>query len=225
MSNIARIKAKGKHYEILVDVDKALTFKKTGKGDISGVLEFDEVFTDSKKGERAGEKELKEAFGTTDVNIIAQKIIKDGEIQISTEYREKQREGKFKQVVDFLVRNAIDPRSNRPYTPERIETALDESGVNISNKPIENQMSEVVEKLSLIMPIKVSVKKILVTIPAQYTGYAYGIIQPYKESEEWKSNGDLKAILNIPSGLQMEFYDKLNSATHGSVLSEEIKEK
>ena len=47
----------------------------------------------------------------------------------------------------------------------------------------------------------------------------------YKESEEWLADGSLKCIVNIPAGLQMEFYDKINAITHGAVLSEEIKEK
>jgi len=29
-------------------------------------------------------------------------------------------------------------------------------------------------------------------------------------------------VLNIPAGLIMDFYDKLNDVTHGSALSEEI---
>ena len=43
-------------------------------------------------------------------------------------------------------------------------------------------------------------------------------------SEEWLGNGDLKVVVNVPAGLQMEFYDKINAATQGSVLSEEVKE-
>jgi ribosome maturation protein Sdo1 len=31
-------------------------------------------------------------------------------------------------------------------------------------------------------------------------------------------------MLKIPSGIIIDFYDKLNSITHGSALTEEIKE-
>ena len=51
------------------------------------------------------------------------------------------------------------------------------------------------------------------------------MLQEYKEKEEWLGNGDLSVVLNIPIGLQMEFYDKLNSVTHGSAMTEEVKEK
>ncbi|MEM4625551.1 MAG: ribosome assembly factor SBDS [Candidatus Pacearchaeota archaeon] len=222
---IARAKVNGKTFEILVDIDKALEFKKTGKGNIEEIIAIDTVYSDIKKGFRASEKDLSEAFKTTDIKEISEEIIKRGEVQITQEYREKKASEKEKQIIDFLTKNAVDPRTNRPYTPERIEKSLEEAGVNITNKPIEAQINEIVEKLKKVIPLKIETKKVLITIPAQYTGQVYGIIQGYKEKEEWMPNGDLKCIVNIPIGFQIEFYDKLNSITHGSILSEEIKEK
>ena len=225
MTNVtARKKAGGKNFEIIVDVDKALKFKKGENISIGEVVEIEKIFYDVKKGFHASEKDLQDSFKTTDFNDIASKIVKSGEIQIPVEYKHKELEGKTKQIVDFLVRNAVDPRTNRPYTPERIEKSIEESGVNITNKPIESQIKEIVSKLSLIIPIKIESKKIKLTVPAIYTGNVYGLLQSYKESEEWMNNGDLKCVVNIPIGFQMEFYDKLNSSTHGSVLSEEVKE-
>ena len=222
---IARIKLNGKHFEILVDVDKALEMKKTGEGNISEILEVDNIFYDSKKGLKASEDDLKSAFGTSDVNDAAKQIITKGEIQIPQEVRDKTRGEKFKQVVDFIVKNAINPQTNNPYTPDRIERSLEESGVNISNRPIEAQMKEIISKLSSIIPIKIETKKLSITVPAQYTGQAYGLLSNYKESEEWLGNGDLKIVVNVPVGFQMEFYDKLNGVTHGSAVSEELEEE
>jgi ribosome maturation protein Sdo1 len=50
----------------------------------------------------------------------------------------------------------------------------------------------------------------------------YGLLKEYKESEEWLANGSLQAILNIPAGMQLDFYDKLNHITHGAIHSEEL---
>jgi len=72
---IARIKIKGKNYETLVDVDKALQLKQGKPVSISNVLPINQIFYDSKKGLRASESDLKLAFGTSDVNAIAEKII------------------------------------------------------------------------------------------------------------------------------------------------------
>jgi len=223
MSNVtAKIKIKGKNYEILVDLDEALKIKK-GEGEISQALISESVFYNIKSGEHASEADLQEAFGTNGINIIAEKIIKSGEIQIPAEYRNQERQEKIKQVIDFLVKNAVDSRTGNPYTYTRIEESLSQAGINIENKPIEEQIPKVIEKIKQVIPIKIETKKIKITIPALHTGKVYGLLKEYKESEEWLNNGDLVCFLSIPIGLEMDFYDKLNSITHGSAIVEEIK--
>jgi ribosome maturation protein SDO1 len=219
----ARIKQAGKNFEIVVDLDKALKFKK-GLSSSADFLEADVIFTDSKRGLRAPEKEMKDAFGTSDVSAIAGKIVKSGEILLTQEHRNEEQEKKIKQVVDILSRNAIDPKTGNPHTPQRIESALEQANVNIKNTSIESQISDIIEKISAILPIKLETKKIKIVVPAIHTGKAYGIFNQYKANENWLSNGDLEVVVNVPSGLLMDFYDKLNSITHGSAITEEMKE-
>ena len=90
-------------------------------------------------------------------------------------------EMKFKQIVDFFVRNAIDPQSGNPLTPERIKNALEQSHIQIKNASVESQVPEIFDKLSRILPIKIETKRIKVTIPAIHTGKAYSIISQYKK--------------------------------------------
>ncbi len=220
----ARMNKAGKHFEILVDLDKALDFKKNSQGSANDFLEIDKVFADSKKGEAASGSDMKASFGTEDVQEIAENIVKNGEILLTQEHRDDEKENKLKQVVDFLTINSTNPQTDNPHTSERIKNALVEAHVNIRNVPIENQINEIVAELSKFIPIKIETKKIKITIPAIHTGKMYGLINQYKETENWLSNGDLEALINVPAGLIMEFYDKINSATQGSVLSEEIKE-
>ncbi|MCK9568185.1 ribosome assembly factor SBDS [Candidatus Pacearchaeota archaeon] len=218
----ARIKAKGKPFEIVVDLDEALKFKK-GESDwleIGG----DRIFTDIKKGNVASSKDLEECFGTTDVSEIGKKIVKSGEILTTQEFRDAEHEKKIKQVVDFLSRNAINPQTGNPHTPQRIESALNEAHVNIKNGPIENQIKDIIEQISKILPIKTETKKIKITVPAIHTGKVYGIVAQYKEEENWLNDGSLEVVISIPSGMVMDFYDKLNSATHGAALTEELKQ-
>lgn len=224
MDVIARNKIKNKNFEILVNVDKALELKQGKNIDIREVLSMDGIFSDSKKGLHVSEKDLEDAFGTKDVLEVAGKIIKEGEIQKPLEYKKKEQENKIKQVIDFLSKYSINPETNTPHTPTRIEEALKQAGLNIDNRPIEEQISKIVSKLKEIIPIKIQTKKIRIQIPAEHTGKVYGLISGYKENEEWLSDGSLQCNVNIPSGLQGEFYDKLNSITHGSALTEEVKE-
>ncbi len=218
----ARITKEGKHYEVLVDLDEALKFKKE-QGSINNAGLTEQIFHNLKNGEKASEDELEADFGTSDVIEVSKKIIKQGEIVLPQEYVKKQQEQKYKQVVDYLTKNAVSPEG-KPYTPDRIIKALEEANVNIQNKPISQQVNEILEQLQKILPIKTEVKKIKITIPAQHTGKAYGLINQYKEKEEWKNNGDLDVIVSVPAGIVMDFYDDLNSMTQGSAITEEMKE-
>ncbi len=217
----ARIKKERKNFEILVDLDEALKIRK-GIGRINSAVLTNGVFYNLKSGEKASESDLKKEFGTSDFMQVAEKIIKQGEVVLPSEFLNKEQGERFKQVVDFLSQNATSP-DGKPYTADRIEKAMEEARVNVKNKPIDSQISEIIEKLSVIIPIKIEVKKLKVMIPAIHSGRAYGIINEYKESENWQSNGDLVVVLNVPAGLIMDFYDKLNGVTHGAGIVEEMK--
>lgn len=224
MPNVpVKLRIKGKSFEILVDVDKALAFRQGKPVSMPNVIVSDCVFSDLKKGLRVSEADLKSTFDTTDINSIAERIIKNGEINVPQEYRDNERDAKVKQVVDFLSRNALDPVTNRPHTATRIQDALKTAGVNVDNRPIEEQISKILDKIRPIIPIKIETKKLEIRIPAAHTGKVYGLITEYKEREEWLNNGDLVVVINLPAGMQMAFYDKLNGVTHGSAIVTEMK--
>lgn len=224
MPNVtARIKKAGNRFEILVDLDLAMQVR---KGDADAIEpEGDKIFKDVKKGDIASPSDLEHAFGTTDPNEIAKVIVKDGEVQTTQDYRSAEQEAKYKQVVDFLATNAIDPQTKNAISQERLKSALKDAHVNIKNIPVENQVKEIVEALTKIIPIKLETKRVKVTIPAMHTGRAYGAIAQYKEKEDWLNDGSLEVVVCVPAGLIMDFYDKLNSVTQGSALTEELKEE
>jgi ribosome maturation protein SDO1 len=217
----ARIKKGGKHYEVLVDLDEALKFRKDG-GNINAVVLGDAVFHNLKSGERAGVDEMEIDFGTSVFEEVSEKIIKSGEVVRTEASMRENQDKKYKQVVDFLIRNAISPEG-RPYTPDRIMRALKEARVNVKNKPVESQVEEILEQLGKVLPISVERKKVKLLVPAIHSGKAYGIVKEFMIREDWKDNGDLEVLVDVPSGLLMDFYDKVNGATAGSVMSEEVK--
>ena len=217
----ARVKKEGKNFEILVDLDEALKFKK-GNGRLSSAVLTNDVFHNLKSGVKASSQELISAFGTDVFEEVCEKIIRNGEIVLPTEYLRKENEQRYKQIVDFLSKNAVD-NNGRPYTPNRIMKALEEGNVQVKKRPIDSQISEIIEQLSKILPIKIEMKRMRITVPAQHTGKAYGVLQEFKQSEEWLSNGDLQVVVGVPAGLVMDFFDRLNGVTHGSALSEELK--
>ena len=217
----ARVTRDGKHFEILVDLDEALKVRK-GEGNINVAVLTDAVFYNLKSGEHVSDEDLEEAFGSSDVMVVAEKIIKGGEVVRTADSIKGEHDVKYKQVVDFLVRNAVSPEG-RPYTPDRIMKALGEAHVNVKNKPIESQVGEVVDQLARVLPINIEKKKVKLIVPAIHTGKAYGVVKEFMVGEKWKDNGDLEVIVEMPAGLVMDFYDRINSATSGSVMSEEMK--
>jgi len=221
-NTVARIKKTGKNFEIIVDMDNALKFK---KGILKSIeAESERIFSDSKRGLAASNSDLMAAFGTNDTNTIVQKIVKDGEVLVTQEHRDEERDKKVKQVVDLIVKSSTD-QNGRPYTPEKIQSALEQAHVNIKNVPAENQIKEIILELSKIIPIKMETKTFEVTIPAIYTGNAYGIVSPYKIEERWLNNGDLNVTVECSGAMVLSFFDKLNSVTHGSAITREIEGK
>jgi len=219
---IAKIRKGSQHFEVLVDMDEALKFKK-GESDYLS-LEIDKVFVNSERGDLASISELETHFGTSNPLEVGKQIVKQGEVLVDQGHRDEEKEKRIKQVVEFLVRNAVDPKTGSPHTSERIKNALEQSHVNIKNVPVENQISEIIEKISREIPIKLETKKVRIKIPAVQTGKVYGLISQYKEKEDWLNDGSLEVVVKVPAGLLMDFYDKLNSMTHGSAITEELKE-
>ncbi len=214
---IARFEKNGEHFEILVDPKKSYEYKTGVKKEFDGVLAFDEVFKDSKKGERQTTPAIQKAFGTTDVTEIAKKIMHDGELQLTTDQRRKVIEEKRLKVIALIARNCVDPRSKAPHPPQRIEAALEQVRFSVDAfKSAEEQMLVAIEKLREILPISMQKAKIAVKVPGQFAPKAYGMLKEYGlQKEEWASDGSLLVVCEMPAGMQSEFFDRLNRMTSG----------
>lgn len=216
---IARLRKGGEDFEVLVDLDKALDFRRN-KTTIDEVLVAYYIYKDSKKGMKANEHEMEKFFKTKDVKEVASIILKEGEIQLTKEHRDKLREEKRKKIIELIHRNAINPQTNLPHPSIRIENAIKEAKVHIDEfKNAEEQIEGIVEKLRPIIPIRFEVKKLLLKIPARYTTQSYKIIKRFGRvlNESWGNDGSLSITLEIPGGIQMELIDEMNNITHGEI--------
>ncbi|MFH1424166.1 MAG: ribosome assembly factor SBDS [archaeon] len=223
---LARYAHAGKHFEIYVDPVKALEFRGGKDVPLSEVLAVDAVFKDAKKGDRAAEGSLKETFQTSDLGEITKQILKKGEMQLTTEQKKKMVSDKKKAIIAKIVREAYNPQTKAPHTPQRIEIAMDEAHVQID--PFESttiQVERAVNAIRSILPISMERLKIEVTVPPAYTGKAYGVLKAHHmEKEEWLPDGNLKAVVTIPAGLEEEFYDELNNISKGGIEFSRIKQ-
>ncbi len=224
--NLARLKRAGGNYELVVDPDVAVSYKEGADVDIKDVLKAEEIFFDAKKGELASEERMKEVFGTDDVLKIAAIILKEGEIQLTAEHRAKVRENKRKVIVQLIARNACDPKTRLPHPLVRIENAMEEARIRIDEfKRPEDQLSDVIKELRVLLPISIETREAFVHIPAMYTGRAHGVLQQLGKlsKEEWKNDGSLECVVTLPAGMLNEFIDKVNGLTHGDATVDMLK--
>ncbi|MDD5502952.1 MAG: ribosome assembly factor SBDS [Candidatus Thermoplasmatota archaeon] len=223
---IARLEKDGHKFEVLVDPEIAQKIKNGENIEISGALAIDNIFKDSKKGDTAAEENIKKVFGTVDVLAVAKHIIQHGEIQLTTDQRHKMTEAKRKQIVTAIARNAINPQTKAPHPPARIEAAMLEARVHVDPfKPVDAQIKDVLEALRALLPIRFENIKLGVKIPAQFAPKAYGIVKSFGNllREEWMDDGSWMGSIEMPAGMQTEFYDKINAMTKGNVETKILK--
>jgi ribosome maturation protein SDO1 len=144
---------------------------------------------------------------------------------MTAKHRAQERDEKRKRIINLIHRNAVDSKTGLPHPPQRIERAMEEAGVHIDDsKGAEEQVEEVLKKLRLIIPIKFEEREIAVKIPAQYAGQSFGTLKKYKLlKDEWQNDGSLLAVVEIPAGLQEDFFGELNKISHGEVESKIIR--
>lgn len=223
---IGWLKTHGTKFEILVDCDQALLFKSGRQTDMNDILASQKIFSDAHRGIVASEHRMTEIFGTKDTIEIAKIILQKGEVQITAAHKSKEVEEKRKQILAYIHKNGVDPRTHLPHPPQRIELAFEEAKIHVNeHKEVLDQMQDIIKKLQPILPIKFERKELSIRIPSQYAGKMYGTVKSLTHiiKEEWMNDGSWKALVYIPAGMQGELFDKLNSMTHGSVEIETLK--
>ena len=223
---VVRYSFSGDKFELLVKPDPAFDYKLGKISDISKILVSDEIYTDSNKGNRATNEKLNQVFKTQDSMKIAEIIMKKGELNLTTEQRKKMTSEKRKQLVTFIAKTYVDPRSHLPHPPLRIEQALDDGRISIDPfKNIDEQVKEVVEKLRPIIPLKSENIILEISVPAQFVAQSYTVLKSTGtlKKEDWQTNGSLKAILEIPAAARPHVIDRLGSITKGTATVEVIK--
>ncbi len=217
---VARLEVAGRKFEVLVNPDLAFEYKQGKQVNLEEMVISDAVYTDLRRGLRASPELLRRVFGTDDVVRVAAEIVRRGELQLTAEQRRRLIEAKKRQIINYIARSAVDPRTKLPIPPSRIEAAMEEAGVGVDlYKSVEEQAVEIVKKISRIIPIKLARALLRVVVPPEYAGRVYSQIQRLGEvkSVDWRTDGSLVAEIEIPAGLQQEVIDKLNKLTQGNV--------
>jgi ribosome maturation protein SDO1 len=215
----ARMTKDNEHFEVLVKPQKALDYRLGKIASITEVLVSETIFSDANKGTKVSEEAIRKAFGTTETLKVAETILKTGTLQLTTEQRRKMVEDKRKQIIDFIARQSVDPKTNLPHPPARIENAMEQIHYPIDPfKPVEEQAKEIIKLLRPILPLKMEQVNVSVQIPATYSVRAYGTIKGFGtvKREEWRPDGSWYGVLEMPAGLYAPFLEKIGNITKGN---------
>ena len=224
--NLARLKKGGVTFEVVIDPDQAILYKNKKISDVSEVLKSEHVFSDGKKGLQASKEHMSSIFeGKSDLEV-AKIIIDEGELQLSQSYRDALYESKKNKIIDIIHRNGVDPKNDLPHPRNRIENAIEEAKVKFDYyKSAEDQVEEILKKIRTVLPIKFETLQVEVKIGAKYANKMYGPISSYAKiiHDNWLEDGVWLVLVEIPAGIQNEFYEKLNALTHGDVSTKIVK--
>jgi ribosome maturation protein SDO1 len=213
-------------YEILVDPDKGLAYKKGEIGDVANVILVDTIFTDANKGEKASEAKLKTEFGTDNPLEVAKILFEKGNFLLTAAQRKDMTEQKIKQIINIIARTYVDPATTLPHPIIRIENAMEQVRFSVDPfKPAEEQVKDLVTLLRPIIPMSSESIQLALKVPPEAAARTYGIVKNYGEikRDEWQKDGSWIAVVEVPAAMQLELLDKLGKATQGNIQSRIIK--
>ena len=221
---IAKLQIKDKRFEIWVDCDKAMDIKNGKSNDIESALLVDKVFKDAKKGEVAGN--LKDHLKTDDVYQAALKIIKEGEVQVSAAYREKQIGALKNRIIDEIVSTAIDATNNLPIPRKRIELALEQVHYNFDlKKPEKMQVEELIGKLKSILPLKIGEFSYIAEADPQYSSVVLSAVKRFAKVKGSDLEGaKIRVEFTVSPKDRDMLLSKLKELTHGTISLVSTKE-
>lgn len=196
-----RYKAGKEEFQVLVDFKKLQEFKKNPtQVSVYDVLTDMKVFSNQKKGELASTNRLKAIFDKKSDEEMYKEILTKGECQIPTSYTNGLREEKKKQVINYIVENAINPQMKTRFTPSMIETQVNK--IKYSYNPElghEKQAEEVINHLKKVMPITIEITILEINVPAKFAKALAPKLRAYGHitKEYYDNEGNLRVHLEV----------------------------
>jgi ribosome maturation protein SDO1 len=216
---VVKLVIEGNKFEILVKPGLALEYRLGKRNDLTNVLISDEVYSDANKGSRASSDKLSKYFKTNDSGEVARQILLNGELSLTTEQRRKMVEEKRRQIIDYISKSFVDPKTHLPHPPLRIQSAMEDVRVSIDPfKKAEEQAKSIIDALRKVLPLKSEILQLKVTIPANHSAQGYSALKSIGnfKSDEWLADGSVRVTLEVNAGMKGKIIEKIGSATRGT---------
>jgi ribosome maturation protein SDO1 len=208
---LARLEKGGSRYEILVDPELVDNWKKDPNSvRLDDLLATDEVWNDARSGDRPTTDAIESVFGTTDLFTCVEKILKEGNIQLTTVQRKKLIAEKRTKIIHQIATTATDPRTKLPHPKTRIELALDE--IKFSIDPflsIERQVQDAIKQLKPVIPLAFITIRMAFKVPGSDYGGVHRLLRESIKKEEWLSDGSWVCVVEVPGGMKNELMSQV----------------
>lgn len=168
-------------YEILVHHGTVDRWR-DGKLGWGKVTYADEVFKNASKGDRYTDNDLESEFGTCNVEECMQIIAREGDVQLTTEDRRKMIEDTRKQIVQYIHKHYVNPKTKSPHPTIAIENALKQQRYVVTEEPVERQVQKIMKKMIEVLPMRkneITTMMGTFTIPNEHMGKVQGVLGKY----------------------------------------------
>ncbi len=212
------IKREGNRFELFVDPDLAFDYRRGEDVPLQDILKSYEIYDDAKRGSRATDILVKDAFGSSEVFTVAPEILKYGEFKLTHEQRIQLVEEKTEAIIKDISKRAMNPQTGHPHPPDRVRQAMEEAKVSVDPFiRVDEQVPRVVKALLVIIPISFESVKLRITLPASFAGKGYNIVAKAGviKSDSWGQDGSWTGLVEMPASLRQALYDDLNKLTKG----------
>jgi len=147
---------KYKDLEILTKPETIMKFRE-GKLNLDSVLISDDIYKNSKKGEKAKSKDLSKIFGTDNNEICLKEMLEKGSFSMTTKEKNAQMEFRKNEIINYFHSHYLDPKTKDPYSRTTVENAFKGIKFRIdTNCPLSKQVKECKKSLISVIPLKPS---------------------------------------------------------------------
>mmetsp|Transcript_5243 Transcript_5243/g.5699 ORF Transcript_5243/g.5699 Transcript_5243/m.5699 type:complete len:251 (+) Transcript_5243:59-811(+) len=206
---IVRFKSGKTVFEILTKPGSVLQYREK-KITIKDVLVDATIWKNASKAERASEDELSASFGTTDSTKVAETIVDKGTLQVSAKERKEAMDKKKKEIVNYIHKYYLDPKTKAPHPVSRIESALSSvKKFSIDpDAPTDRQVQDLAKALVGILAIKKAEMQATISVKHAAVGQVSGIVHQYctVNKENYTASGCEWSVTLVPGD-----YESLNS--------------
>lgn len=218
MSSIQYVRyKKGKHsFEIMTKHGSVRLFL-AGKLGWDKVLSADAIFTNAKKGNIARDQDLKEVFGTSDINKCAEVIVREGDAQISASERKEDIDTHRRSIIGYLHSSFTD-QTGIAHPIARLESVLDEAKIRIDpSLSVHKQAEEVIKKMQGKLVFKKGTTDYTITVNKQHAKKCSTIVNKYSPAmhKEQRNTDGITWKVCLSLGDMTQFMNDMNKITEG----------